>query len=271
MSKFESYIQGTPSWVELITPDQRSAGDFYSQLFGWDVETVPVDDQGNVYALGKIEGDSVAGIGGQGPELAGHPAFWGVYLAVDDVDAATAKVAAAGGEVEAGPFDVMEQGRMSAIRDPSGARVNLWQAKDSIGTERANEPGTPVWNELVSSELDKALPFYADVLGMSAEPMSMEGAPADAPPYSVLSNAAGAQAGGACPPPMPGLPPHWNVYFQVEDADDAVARVAELGGTVIAAPFDVPGIGRLAVLSDPQWAMFNLMSPVDMSEGPAAQ
>ena len=62
------------------------------------------------------------------PELSGHPAFWGVYLAVDDVDATAAKVASAGGTLEAGPFDVMELGRTASIQDPTGARVNLWQA-----------------------------------------------------------------------------------------------------------------------------------------------
>ena len=52
--------------------------------------------------------------------MADHPAFWNVYLAADDVDAAAAKVAEAGGKVEAGPFDVMEHGRMVAIQDPTG-------------------------------------------------------------------------------------------------------------------------------------------------------
>ena len=79
---------------------------------------MPVDDQGSVYLTAAIDGDAVAGIAGQMPELAGHPAFWNVYLAVDDVDAATAKVEGAGGKVDAGPFDVMELGRMSAIAGP---------------------------------------------------------------------------------------------------------------------------------------------------------
>ena len=82
------------------------------------------------------------------PQLAGHPAFWGVYLAVDDVDATAAKVVPAGGKVEAGPFDVMELGRMASIQDPTGARVNLWQAGQSIGSVRVNEPGCPIWHEL---------------------------------------------------------------------------------------------------------------------------
>ena len=85
--------------------------------------------------------------------MEGHPAFWGVYLAVDDVDAATAKVEAAGGKVEAGPFDVNDNGRMSAIQDPTGARVSLWQAGTTIGTQRANEPGTPIWNECMTPDI----------------------------------------------------------------------------------------------------------------------
>jgi hypothetical protein len=71
----------------------------------------------------------------------------------------------------------------------------------------------------------------------------------------------GRQVGGATPPPMEGVPPHWNVYFNVESVDDAVARATELGGRVVAPAFDVEGVGRMAVLADPQGGMFNLMAP----------
>ncbi|MGZ4447957.1 MAG: VOC family protein [Nocardioides sp.] len=253
MPKIESYTQGTPSYVELQTPDQQAAKAFYGSLFGWDVEDVPLDDQGNIYLAVSKEGDSVAGISGQMPELAGHPAFWGVYLAVDDVDATAAKVEAAGGKVDAGPFDVMDLGRMAAIQDPTGARVNLWQAGQTIGTTRANEPGTPIWNELVTPDIPAGTAFYADVLGVSWESMDMEGGA-----YTCLVSG-GRQVGGAMEPPMEGIPPHWNVYFNVESVDDTVARAQELGGQVLAPAFDVPGVGRMAVLADPQGAMFNLM------------
>lgn len=260
MPKFEKYDQGTPCWVELSTTDQKGASAFYSQIFGWATDDVPIDDQGNVYTVGKIEGDRVAGISGMMPELAGHPPFWAVSLAVDDVDAATAKVAAAGGKVNAEPFDVFTLGRMSEVQDPTDARVAFWQAGDTIGTERANEAGAPVWNELITPDVEKALPFYDQVLGMGSEDFAMEG-PGDLPPYKVLSNAEGRQVAGACPPPMEGLPPHWNVYFQVDDVDATATQAGELGGKVVAPPFDVPGVGRLAVLTDPQGGMFNLMQP----------
>ena len=255
MPKFERYAQGTPSYVELVTPDQAAAKEFYGPLFGWELEDVPLGEAGYYVAVGK-EGDSVAGMSGPMPGMGDHPAFWGVYLAVDDVDAVAAKVADAGGTVEAAPFDVMDLGRMAAVQDPTGARVNLWQAGGTIGTVRANEPGTPIWNELVSPDLATATAFYRDVLGVSWVEMPME---AGGTPYTCLV-VDGRQVGGAMPPPMDGVPPHWNVYFNVESVDDTVARATGLGGTVVAPPFDVPGVGRMAVLADPQGGMFNLMA-----------
>ena len=95
MATFEHYDQGTPSWVELVTPDQGAAQEFYAPLFGWSFSDYDMGEAGHYY-IGTIEGDDVAGVSGQMPGMEGHPAFWGVYLAVDDVDAATAKVEAAG-------------------------------------------------------------------------------------------------------------------------------------------------------------------------------
>jgi predicted enzyme related to lactoylglutathione lyase len=184
-----------------------------------------------------------------------HPAYWGVYLAVDDVDAVTAKVEAAGGTVEAGPFDVMSAGRMSAIQDPTGARVGLWQAGETVGTQRANEPGTPIWNEVMTPDIPRATQFYADVLGMGSQT-----SPMGDQTYTTITNVEERMVGGAMNPPMEGVPPHWNVYFNVEDVDATVAKAVELGGQVVAPGFDVPDVGRMAVLSDPQGAMFNLMS-----------
>ncbi len=154
MPKFEHYDQGTPSWIELMTPDQAAAQTFYAGLFGWSFDDHDMGEMGHYY-VPTIEGDEIGGISGQMPGMEGHPAFWGVYLAVDDVDAATAKVEPAGGKVEAGPFDVNTNGRMSAIQDPTGARVGLWQARDTIGTQRANEPGTPIWNEIITPDIPR--------------------------------------------------------------------------------------------------------------------
>ncbi|MDF1604619.1 VOC family protein [Nocardioides sp. YIM 152315] len=254
MPKFEKYAQGTPSYVELVTPDQAAAKEFYGPLFGWELEDVPMGED-DYYVAVRKEGDAVAGISWPMPGLEDHPAFWCVYLTVDDVDAVTARVAGAGGRVDAEPFDVMDMGRMSAIADPTGARVNLWQPGTSIGTERANEPGTPVWNEVVTPDVPAATRFYSDVLGVTWEKQSME----DGGAYTCLV-VDGRPVGGAMVPPMEGVPPHWNVYFDVGDVDATVERAVGLGGTVLAPAFDVPGVGRMAVLADPQGGAFSLMA-----------
>jgi uncharacterized protein len=256
MATFDHYDQGTPSWVELVTPDQKAAQEFYTGLFGWAYDDNDMGEMGHYY-IATLAGSEIGGVSGQMPGMEGHPGYWGVYLAVDDVDDASAKVEPAGGKVEAGPFDVNDAGRMSAIQDPTGARVGLWQAGKTTGTQRANEPGTPTWNECVTPDVPTAVAFYAAVLGMGSEDMDM----GEAGTYTVLHNALGRQVGGAMNPPMEGVPPHWNVYFNVEDVDASVTRTEELGGKTMAPAFDVPGVGRMAMVADPQGASFWLMAP----------
>ena len=249
MTTVDRYAQGTPSYVELTCPDPHAAKGFYWPLLGWQFEDVDMGEAG-VYVAVSVRGDSVAGITGQMPQLQGHPAFWGVYLAVDDVDAAAAKVEPAGGTVEAAPFDVLELGRMASIQDPTGVRVNLWQAGQSIGSVRVNEPGCPIWHELTSPDLPRATAFYSAVLGVEWESMPME----TGDDYTCLM-VAGRPVGGAFPPQMDGIPPHWDVYFNVEDCDATVARAVELGGSALVPAYDLLGVGRVAMVRDPQGAL----------------
>jgi len=247
----DSYAQGTPNWVDLQTTDQAAAKAFYSGVFGWSFDDQPMD-AGAVYSIAKIGDGQVAAIAPQSPELkaAGAPPMWNTYLAVDSVDDATAKVAAAGGTVAMEPFDVMDAGRMSFVMDPSGAPVALWQANQHIGATLVNEPGTVVWNELITDN-PAALPFYEQVLGLTTTTTEMgEGK------YTMFQ-VGGKEVGGTMPPQMAGMPNHWHVYFAVADADAAAAKIRELGGSVMAGPFDTP-IGKMAVVTDPQGAAFSI-------------
>jgi len=254
MAKFESYQQGTPSWIEHMGPDQQASKQFYGALFGWHYDDQPIDDQGNVYSLAQIDGDSVAGLGEQLPEQQGQRAHWSVYLATDDVDSAAQRAAEAGGQVVAGPFDVMDAGRMAFVQDPGGAVVGLWQAGRTIGAQRANEPGTNIWNELAVSDIEKTAPFYHEVLGIDVRQQDMG---PEAGTYITFDVDGRAVAGAM--PLSPGMTPHWNVYFNVDDVDATVAKALELGAEEAAPAFDAPGIGRFGFLRDPVGAPFNLM------------
>ena len=247
----ESYAQGTPNWVDLQTTDQAAAKAFYGGVFGWTYDDQPMD-AGAVYSIAKIGDGQVAAIAPQSPELkaAGAPAMWNTYLAVDSVDDATAKVGPAGGTVAMEPFDVMDAGRMSFVMDPSGAAVALWQANQHIGATLVNEPGTVSWNELITDN-PAAVTFYEQVLGVTTTTVDMGGNK-----YTMFQ-VGGREVGGTTPPPMAGTPNHWLVYFSVADADATVAKIKQLGGSVMVPPFDTP-IGKMAVVADPQGAVFSL-------------
>jgi uncharacterized protein len=249
-----SYTQGTPNWVDIQTTDQDAAKAFYAGLFGWTYDDQPMP-QGPVYSMAMLGGHLVAAIAPQSPELAaaGAPPMWNTYLAVDSVDDAAGRVEAAGGKVAMAPFDVMDSGRMAFVLDPAGAAVALWQANQHIGATLVNEPGTVIWNELITTD-PEVVTFYRDVLGVTTSTMDM-----GTGEYT-LFEVGGEMVGGTTAPQMPGVPNHWHVYFAVADADATVAKVAELGGAVVVEPFDTP-VGRMAVASDPQGAVFSIMQP----------
>ena len=250
----DSYAQGTPNWVDLQTTDQPAAKAFYGEVFGWSYDDQPMDADA-VYSIAKIGDAQVAAIAPQSPELksAGALSMWNTYLAVDSVDDATAKVAAAGGTVAMAPFNVMDAGRMSFVMDPSGAAVALWQANQHIGAGLVNEPGAVIWNELITDN-PAAVSFYEQVLGLTATTADM------GDDKYTMFEVDGQHVGGTTPPQMPGVPNHWHVYFAVADADASAAKIKQLGGSVVVEPFDTP-IGKMAVAADPQGAVFSLYQP----------
>jgi len=254
-----SYAQGTPNWVDLQTTNQNAAKAFYGGLFGWtfDDQQMP---QGGAYSMAKLGDEQVAAIAPQPPEVAaaGAPPMWNTYLAVDSADDAVGKVEAAGGQVAMAPFDVMDAGRMAFVLDPSGAAVAFWQAGQHIGATLVNEPGTVTWNELITTE-PSAAKFYEQVLGMTTATMPEMGM-GDYTLFQVNGEA----VGGTTPPQMPGVPNHWHVYFAVADADATAAKVTELGGSMLAEPFDTPA-GRMAVARDPHGAVFSIIQPAQQS------
>jgi predicted enzyme related to lactoylglutathione lyase len=251
----DGYVRGVPNWVDLATSDQAASKEFYGGLFGWTYDDLDMGD-GATYSMAQLHGRAVAAVAPMPRDLAaqGVPPHWQMYVAAPDVDAATAEVAGAGGTVLAGPFDVFEAGRMSVIADPLGAVFHLWQAKDHIGAELVNEHGAFCWSELMAQDVQSAAAFYETVTGLRMVDAPME----DGTTYTGFSLDGTVETflAGTREPPMPGMPAVWTVYFGADDVDAVAARTTELGGSVMAEPFDIP-MGRMAVLVDPQGAVFS--------------
>ena len=264
MTEFTSYAEGTPCWVDVTSPDLDRSIDFYRGLFGWTADRASEPEAGG-YTMFSLNGKSVAAGSPPPPGQEGVPPHWTTYIASDDADATAEKIRSAGGTVLAEPFDVFDSGRMTIAQDPTGAVFGVWQAREHIGAELANEPGTLNWNECQTDDPAKAAAFYKDVFGYEVDEAPM----GDADVYRVLKVDGRGIAGILqITPPMKdaGVPPNWSTVFTVADTDETRRRAEELGGTLLAGPMDVPEVGRLAVLEDPVGAVFQvLQSPAEQS------
>jgi predicted enzyme related to lactoylglutathione lyase len=115
------------------------------------------------------------------------------------------------------------------------------------------------WNELATREVDKAVAYYTDICGWEFEAVDM-----GMGLYHV-GNLNGVPTAGIFDmsdmPGMEELPAHWMAYLAVTDLDASLASTKAHGGAVVRDPFEVPGVGRMAVVSDPGGAVLSLMVP----------
>jgi predicted enzyme related to lactoylglutathione lyase len=252
MSERTSYAPGTPSWVDLGTPDLDASIEFYGALFGWQVPESENVEQTGGYRRATKNGADVAGMMPLMQE--GQPPAWSTYVSVADAAATAAAVTDAGGSVIAEPMDVLGLGTMAIFADPTGAVFGIWQPGTFPGAGIVNEPGAIAWNELNTRDLEGSKAFYGTVFGWAFEDNDM----GEAGSYTTI-NFDGGPVGGILDMTGRGVPEqvpaHWQVYFAVEDTDATVEQVQQRGGSVMVEPIDIPA-GRFSILVDPQGASF---------------
>ncbi|MEV5277207.1 VOC family protein [Streptomyces sp. NPDC051994] len=246
------YVTGSPSWIDLATPDLDAAAAFYTGLFGWTMR--PGGPEVGGYGTFQAAGKTIAG-GMTVPPEQSAPA-WNVYFRTPDVAATAKSVEQGGGSVTHEPVDVMELGRSASFRDPAGVGFSAWQPGQMAGMEATNEENMLGWIELYTPDVQAAVAFYHTVFGWETTDVPFPGGtyttvnPSGAGPDSMF--------GGVVPLDSDPLEveagAYWMPYFEVADTDAIAARAHELGGTVRMAPTDVEGVGRLAKLADPHGA-----------------
>jgi uncharacterized protein len=246
MGERAGYTPGTFCFADLGTGDRDAAASFYGGLFGWRAE----GSQG-AYTMFTLEGKPVAGMF-QAPE--DYPISWLSYISVEDADAVTARARELGASVLLEPRAVSDEaqiGRSGLLGDPQDAVVALWEPGLHVGAGLVNDVGTMVWNQLATSHVEAAKRFYAELFGWAIEPV--EAGQGD---YWNWRNRDGWLNGGVMALPAGDTPPHWQVWFTVEDAAGAVARAQELGGTEVVPAAHTPLGGDVAVVRDPTGAAF---------------
>ena len=171
MGERTHYEPGTFCWVGLATSDPAAAEQFYAGLFGWEAERFSAGEAGTYTMLRRTAHD-VAILYRQQPEAraAGAPPHWTSYISVEDADATAARAGELGGAaVFREPFDVLDAGRVAAISDPTGAIVSLWQPRSRIGATLVNDVGALCWNELATTDVERATTFFGELLGWQYE------------------------------------------------------------------------------------------------------
>jgi predicted enzyme related to lactoylglutathione lyase len=248
MPERTSYTPGTPSWVDIGT-DVEGAKRFYGGLFGWGAQDAGPPEETGGYGF-FVKGEKL--VAGYGPQQNPGSPNWTSYVSVADADDTAKKVEGAGGTVVLAPMDVMTAGRMAVFQDAQGAFISAWEPNEHTGAQVVNESGALSWNELNTRDVEGSKAFYREVFGW--EPVTHgEGQGA----YTEFTLGGNSIAGMMQMPDMvpADVPPHWLVYFAVDDTDASVARCEELGGAVRVPPMDIEP-GRFSVLVDPQGATF---------------
>ena len=254
MPKRDSAPIGAPCWVDLLTSDPDTSRAFYGELFGWKVED-PGEEYGGYVNFLK-DGIQVAGCMRHDRE-SGSPDVWSVYLATDDARKTAEAAVANGGQVLDAPMDVMELGTMAILADVGQAVVGVWQPGLHQGFGVLGEPGTPAWFELHTRDYDKSVAFYREVFRWDTHVAG------DSPEFRYTTLGEGdAQLAGIMDASafLPdGVPAHWSIYFGADDTDAALAKIVELGGSIVVPAEDTP-YGRLAQAADPTGARFKLVA-----------
>jgi uncharacterized protein len=243
------------------TSDPVAAKAFYTSLFGWQAENLPGGEAGTYTAL-RHRGREVAILYLQTREAraAAAPPHWTSYISVDDADATATRAGELGGAaVFRKPFDVSDAGRVAAIRDPTGAIVSLWQPRARIGAALVNDVGALCWNELATTNVERAKPFFGELLGWEYE--------TDDGGYTTVKNAGRSNGGMRRQTEAErASQPNWLPYFAVESAEEATRKSEQLGGRGLAAATAV-SMGRFAVIADPQGAPFAVFQGKDRPVG----
>jgi predicted enzyme related to lactoylglutathione lyase len=243
MSERNRYPDGVPCWITALQHDPQAGVAFYSGLFGWECEPT------RGFFTARLRGADVAAIA---PMPEGAAPAWITQISVDSADATAERARAAGGTLVAEPFEE-PMGRLAVIADPTGAVFSVKEPGERFGAQRVNEPGAWAMSQLATQDLDAAAAFYGELFGWTTEafgpatmfrlPGYVGGEPEQPVSREVVAVMVEGNEGEA----------GWIPDFWVSDVDAVAARANAVTG-----PYDLPGMGRQAVLADPEGAVFSV-------------
>lgn len=283
------HAHGVPNWVDLHTDRVDEARVFYEALLGWNfrnrftltaVPDLQVAGDQDAPGVGAAEVESpttVVAFCDDQPvaELVERNvsydemallSSWSPYVYVDDLQATLQLVEPAGGLIIIPPAPRGSDANVATILDPNDAMLCLWEPTGHPVASSESLPGSFVWIELETPDLDVAKKFYGELFGWDAGEVSTKDNHEQGYAYTVFTKS-GEQVAGAIETAMPGIPASWCPSFCVRDVDQATITAGRNGGVLMAEPCDIP-VGRQAVIVDPTGAAFSVLGPKIMGPRP---
>jgi predicted enzyme related to lactoylglutathione lyase len=232
--------------------DPIASRDFYGELLGWHAR-----DAHDCGSLSLFAGEHELGLILPLDPAADVRNHWLPCVHVDDVDTVVRRVAELGGTVWQAPFDRRPFGRQAVASDPFFAHFAPTEGDAPPHLGLADPPpGTFCWDDLLSPDTRASAAFYSRLFAWTTREVDL----GDLGSH-VMFEGLGPVGGMASMPPGALAPSSWLCYVAVDDVDDVVSHVLDLQGKVHIPLHDVPGVGRAAVVADPDSAMFGVLAP----------
>ena len=246
---------GSFNWNQLNVTDLEKATAFYSGLFGWRISS----EMGMV--LGHLDGPpfvSFLPIPEGTPHAHSH---WLGYVWTEDLDRSHALALQLGATCCVPPTPIPGIGRFAVHLDPRQGLFALYEQAPPVdpNAPMPSGPGHFCYHERMTRDPGAVIPFYRSLFGWDSRTVAM----GDGSDYTGFQR--GEESIAALMdmrgPIYEGVPEHWLAYVEVTDVDISAARARELGGTVLAQPEDIPGVGRFAVFQDPCGGVLGVIKP----------
>jgi uncharacterized protein len=253
-------------WHELMTTDPKAAQDFYTEVVGWKTTKMEGGEiEYDFWLAGDTPDSMIGGLMAMPPGATemGAPPSWLAYIEVPDADATVDQAVRLGGKVLMPAKTVEQAGRFAVLQDPQGGVFAVITSATPLQPESDPKPREFSWHELTTSDQPAAIKFYEQLFGWEKKSEFDMG---NMGIYHMFGRDRFTYGGiMKKPPEAPGT--YWLHYVRVVDtADAAAARAQKAGATLMVGPVEVPGGDRIAVLRDPQGAVFAVHSKTEKRE-----
>lgn len=257
---------GKMIWADLFTEETTTCRTFYTELFGWTAETLGSGK--DAYTLFRQDGRPVAGmVYRSASKEATAKGVWLPYFSVEDLTGTLETVRKNGGRIEVKAHAFPNRGEQAIVRDNQEALFGLMRTAHGDPGDYLAEYGEWIWAQLWVRDPDQSLLFYEAVLGFT----EMEGDPDDENIYDHLwaTNGTYRASLDRIPDSKPDGVPSWFGFVRVENIEETVARVPQLGGLIYLEPDPEIKEGRLAVIRDPAGATIVVLEYYPKTEDPS--